>query len=226
MDHRLHWSEDSSNRNCRYTRNRLRHDWLPGLCEAFNPQLLRSIANLAEAQRRDSEWLESLVTDEARKRFHSLDCGLRIAAEDWDVMPEALARRLVRRAILELGGGRDLNRVHLQRALEFLRSGRLGREIELPGGLRLSRESDSIRRGATLLVQLVTLAQNIAHSLQFQWLACSQIHRRGVGQSLIVSLLPPGNHDDAQARVAVAQLDCKFQSTETGQVTVDDRHFG
>jgi len=143
--HRLCWSEDSSNRDSRYTRNRLRQEWLPGLMEAFNPQLLRTIANLAEAQRRDSEWVESLVTEEADKRFRVIDGGLRIAAGGWDAMPEALARRLVRRAVLVLGGGRDLSRVHLQRMLEFLRSGRPGREIELPGGLRLTRESGDYR---------------------------------------------------------------------------------
>jgi tRNA(Ile)-lysidine synthase len=143
--HRLRWSEDSSNRDSRYTRNRLRHQWLPGLAEAFNPQLLRTIANLAEAHRRDSEWMESLVTAEADRRFRALDDGLCIAAEGWDAMPEALARRLVRRAILELGGGRDLSRVHLQRMLAFLRFGKPGRELELPGGLRLTRESDDYR---------------------------------------------------------------------------------
>jgi tRNA(Ile)-lysidine synthase len=143
--HRLRWREDSSNRDSRYTRNRLRREWLPGLTEAFNPQLLRTIANLAESHRRDSEWMELLVAEEAEKRFRALDGGLRIASEGWDAMPEALARRLVRRAVVELGGGRDLSRVHLERMLAFLRSGRPGREIELPGGLRLTRESGGYR---------------------------------------------------------------------------------
>jgi tRNA(Ile)-lysidine synthase len=143
--HALRWTEDSSNRDCRYTRNRLRHEWMPGLARAFNPQLLRAVGSLAEAQRRDSEWIESLVAEEAQRRFQSSDGGLRIATRGWEALPEALARRLARRAFLELEGGRDLSRVHLQRMLEFLRFGQPGREIELPGGLRLLRESDSCR---------------------------------------------------------------------------------
>ncbi|MDG2051672.1 MAG: tRNA lysidine(34) synthetase TilS [Myxococcota bacterium] len=60
--HGLRWREDSSNQSLQYTRNRLRQDWLPGLIRDFNPQLLRAIDRLAEAQREDSEWIESLVS--------------------------------------------------------------------------------------------------------------------------------------------------------------------
>ena len=65
----LSWREDASNLDVGYTRNRLRRDWLPGLARDFNPQLLRTIANLAEAQRRDSEWISSVVAVEAQQRF-------------------------------------------------------------------------------------------------------------------------------------------------------------
>ena len=65
--------------------------------------------------------------------------------ERWSDLPEALARRLVQRALRALGAGRDLSRVHLMRVLEFLREGpaaRGGAWIELPGGLRLHRSRD------------------------------------------------------------------------------------
>jgi hypothetical protein len=45
----LSWREDASNASRLYARNRLRHDWIPGLAEAFNPRLLRAVADLAEA---------------------------------------------------------------------------------------------------------------------------------------------------------------------------------
>jgi len=61
----VEWREDSSNRDGPYTRNRLRQHWLPGLASEFNPQLLRVIGNLAEAQRRESEWIGSLVDEAA-----------------------------------------------------------------------------------------------------------------------------------------------------------------
>jgi tRNA(Ile)-lysidine synthase len=140
----LDWREDSSNRDEHYARNRLRSRWLPALARDFNPQLLRAIGNLAEAQQRDSEWLESLVAAEAERCFRRTPSCTEIAAEGWDGFPEALARRLVRRVLIEMGGGRDLSRVHLLRVLDFLRTARRpGATIQLPGGLRLRRGAEA-----------------------------------------------------------------------------------
>jgi tRNA(Ile)-lysidine synthase len=134
------WREDQSNSKCDYARNRLRLRWLPGLVEDFNPQLLRAIGDLAEAQRRDSEWIAELVEREAAVRFFPEAGGLQIRVEGWDLLPEALARRLARWGLRECGGARDVSRVHLERMLKFLCSGRTGSHIELPGNLRLVRD--------------------------------------------------------------------------------------
>ena len=144
---RLSWREDASNARLDYARNRLRHRWLPGLAREFNPQLLRAIANLAEAQRRDSEWIEVEVEREAGARLLEEGAWLVIDAKDWDSLPEALARRLARAALERCGAGRLVTRVHLERATRFLTSGRPGTAIELPGGLRLQRDARGFRLG-------------------------------------------------------------------------------
>lgn len=142
---RLRWCEDASNADLRYTRNRLRAEFLPRLTEAFNPQLAQRVAELAEAQRRDSEWIETLVNDAAPSwivRRSDAD-ALELTKSGWNGLPEALARRLVLRALREMGAGRDLTRTHLMRVLCFLRAetgARGGAVIELPGGLRLTRK--------------------------------------------------------------------------------------
>ena len=141
----LAWREDSSNGNLRYARNRLRHRWLPGLARDFNPQLLRAIANLAEAHRRDAEWMDALVSAEAAHRFTRVGEEMQIARGGWSELPEALVRRLARRALLELGGGRDVSRTHLERFVDFLRGARPGTAIELPGGLRLACDGEGFR---------------------------------------------------------------------------------
>jgi len=143
----LRWREDSSNRSVRYARNRLRVDWLPGLAANFNPGLLRAIGNLAEAQRRDSEWIAALVEREAEARFWSEAGWLRVRNEGWDDLPEALARRLARWALRRCGAARDVTRVHIDRMLNFLHTARPGTHIELPSGLRLEREGSDFRLG-------------------------------------------------------------------------------
>jgi len=139
LAHGLKWREDASNEDVAYTRNRLRHSWIPGLRDEFNPQLLRVVADLAEAQRRDSEWIQSLVEREAELRLSHEGKWLQIDGNDWGAMPVALQRRLARLALQRCGAGRQASRVHLQRICDFLSSGRVGSWIEIPGGLRLER---------------------------------------------------------------------------------------
>ena len=141
------WREDRSNRSVAYARNRLRLRWLPGLAGDFNEQLLMAVGNLAEAQRRDSEWIGELVEREAAARFRPESGWLRTRAEDWDELPDALARRLARWGLRRCGGERDTTRVHLERMLAFLRTARSGARLELPGGTRLVRDREGFRLG-------------------------------------------------------------------------------
>jgi tRNA(Ile)-lysidine synthase len=141
----LDWREDASNRDPAYARARLRRDWLRGLGEAFNPRWLRAIGDLAEAQRRESEWIEPLVTQEAEARLARDGEGWTLACAGWDALPLAQARRLARRALREAGAGRDVTRVHLERTLAFVSKGRTGARLELPGGLVLERERGLVR---------------------------------------------------------------------------------
>ena len=150
--HGLTWREDPSNADPRYARSRLRRDWLPGLRDAFNPRLLRAIADLAEAQREEGEWVEVLVEREAARRFRPEAEGggaLCIDPRAWEApaTPDALARRLARLALHRVGAGRDVSRAHLDRMVDFLREGRPGRRLELPGGLALVREAGRFRLG-------------------------------------------------------------------------------
>ena len=149
-DHGVEWREDASNADRRFARNRLRHDFLPALEAAFNPRLLRTLGQLAEAERTDREWIESLV-DEAAEEWIELDRDeARLAIDGWAALPEALARRLVRRALRHLGLGRSISRVHLERTLDFLRQGRAAgsdKRIELPSGVVLSRRRAAFRIG-------------------------------------------------------------------------------
>jgi tRNA(Ile)-lysidine synthase len=145
--HGIPWREDASNAERGYARNRLRHDWLPGLARAFNPQLLRAVSDLAEAQRRDSEWIGEWVEREVRARFVLEGAWLRIDAKDWSALPEALTRRLARAALALAGSGRHATRRHLERMVAFLADGRVGARIELPGDLLLCRDAAGCRLG-------------------------------------------------------------------------------
>lgn len=140
----IEWREDPSNADRRYARARLRHEWLPGLARDFNPRLLRAIGDLAEAQRRESEWISLRVEQEASRCFARDARGaLRIEAGSWstEAMPDAIARRLARLALHRMGGARDVTRAHVERVVRFWRDARIGRRLQLPGGLVLERDA-------------------------------------------------------------------------------------
>jgi tRNA(Ile)-lysidine synthase len=143
----LLWREDSSNQSPAYSRNRLRSRWVPGLRDDFNPRLLRAIVDLAEAQRTDAEWIQSAVERELKDRVRVRAGGLQLVRRGWGDLHDALARRLASRLLANCGAGRDVRRVHLLRMLRFLRGGRTGARIELPGGLVLRCEPDAFWLG-------------------------------------------------------------------------------
>jgi tRNA(Ile)-lysidine synthase len=141
----LLWREDASNRDPAYARARLRRDWLRGLGGAFNPQWLRAIGDLAEAQRRESDWIEQLVTQEAGSRLARSGDGWVLSCAGWDALPEALRRRLARRVLHEVGAGRDVSRRHLERMLAFASGAATGKVLQLPGGVVLERGRGCVR---------------------------------------------------------------------------------
>ncbi len=138
--HGVSWREDASNLDPHYARNRLRHEWLPGLREAFNPRLEEALSRFAAALGEEREWIQGIEDAEAARRFSRERHGLTVDLKDWDDLPIALARRLLRRMLKEQGAGRDVSERHLERMLAFVAGRRArhgGKRLELPGGLVL-----------------------------------------------------------------------------------------
>jgi tRNA(Ile)-lysidine synthase len=143
----LSWREDASNRDPAYARGRLRRDWLQGLGEAFNPRWLRAVGDLAEAMRRESEWIEERVAEEASRRLSREDDCIVVDCRGWSELPQALASRLARHLLHAAGAGRDVSRRHLERTMRYLEASRGGSRLELPAGLVLERRGRFVRLG-------------------------------------------------------------------------------
>lgn len=142
----LVWREDASNVDPRFERNRVRHELLPLLALRFNPRILRALQDLAEAARSDRDWIEGEVARVAAGRVERHGEAVRLALDGWSELPEALARRVVRRALVETGLEREVSRSALLRLLAHLRRGRqVGRDrmLELPGGFVVRRRDDA-----------------------------------------------------------------------------------
>ena len=100
------WREDASNEDTQFLRNRIRHELIPSLREAYNPQLSAVLCRSAEALRQDASFLDFLAEDAFA------DCFVppaQINRDHFRALHESLQRRcmllLARRFGVELSHG-------------------------------------------------------------------------------------------------------------------------
>lgn len=133
--------EDPSNRDARWTRNRIRHRLLP-LAEEIVPGASRALARLARLSDEREEGWEALLALAEEGVLESRDEGrIVVARPPFVAYHSAVQTGLLRRWIRTLGGppGEAATRLALDVA-----SGPGGRRIALPGGVLLQREFDRL----------------------------------------------------------------------------------
>ncbi len=112
------WREDASNADPRYARNRLRHEWLPALRKAWNPQLDKALAQSAEILAQESEYLDRIADEETSRLFTHGAFGWEAPAEALRALHPALLRRALRRLSADVAGSVPDFR-HLERIQEL-----------------------------------------------------------------------------------------------------------
>jgi tRNA(Ile)-lysidine synthase len=140
----LTWREDFSNADLTFSRNRLRHQTLPELSGAYNPNLESVLARTADlAQTEEAYWneqVERLYAQIARRS----QLGSFFQIEQLGALHLALQRRLIRRAFQAVRGdlaGIDLP--HVEAVLNLCRS-RQGHDRVLIPGVDALRSFDQL----------------------------------------------------------------------------------
>jgi len=147
------WREDISNRDTQRTRARIRRELIPLLEKRFQPLTVEHLAALA-SRALENEALVAALSEKARASFVSiLPSGARIATKDllapFPVEDPAALRALSSRLILDLAAQRkprsgQLTAQHVQAIRHLAEHGEPGKQLELPGGLRIRRERDAL----------------------------------------------------------------------------------
>ena len=128
------WREDSSNRESRFARNRIRSSLLPQLEQEWNPQLSASLAHLADLAYEEELWLRQEVAAVAPGLVTERQDGLELNVGGLKRLPRALARRLVRFALAQAKG--NLHRFqfeHVEAVLNLALGGAGEGSVPLPG---------------------------------------------------------------------------------------------
>jgi len=136
---------DPSNEKPLYTRNRVRHEVLPVL-ERFNPRITETLAAEAELLRDENAAIEAMLQAIIQTILRRDGETVRISREKFIRLLPAFQRRVLRTAI-ELVAGNDAvdhSWIRTGEALGFIAEAQNGRNMEVPGGLFLAREYDSM----------------------------------------------------------------------------------
>jgi tRNA(Ile)-lysidine synthetase-like protein len=127
-----------------YRRDRLRAELLPQL-ERYNPAARQALARAARALGEERAALEQVVDQLWASHARPEGDALAFGVDTWEAVPPALRKRLLRRGMVVLAGSdAGLSARTLAAALGLARA-QPGRGLDLPGGLRLTREPGALR---------------------------------------------------------------------------------
>ena len=101
------WHDDATNADCDNPRNRMRHEVLPLLRSAFNPQVDAALARTADILRSDADFFDAVVAEAADRLVAVGSHGVRVDGAGLAALPEAVARRVALRALETVHPGRS-----------------------------------------------------------------------------------------------------------------------
>ena len=141
----LPYCEDSSNREQRFLRNRVRHELMPVL-RALTPAAVRRLATTAQVAGVESRWLDDHVRGLAAGMV-AADGALSVVG--LAQLPPALRGRAVREWLRSRRGDlRQISAAHVDALLALACGDRPNRQRRVPGGGCVRREYDVLRFAA------------------------------------------------------------------------------
>lgn len=135
---------DSTNDDLTYTRNRIRQELLPYLEKAFNPSIKKALVQTAEILQEDDACLAMLAQEKFQALANCTDKEVCLDVKQWQKLPAALRKRILRQAYF-MAGGKELGYRHTE-ALDVLCLRRTsGKYLKLPQKMLGSYEHGSLK---------------------------------------------------------------------------------
>lgn len=140
----LKYISDSSNRDTRFLRNRVRHDLIPLLKTSYNPKISQSLNRLASIIRSEEEWIEDVIHPLFEKAAINIQDGrIALSVSILNQIHVAAQRRIIRKAISKIKGNlKRIGLTHIDSAIDLVESGPVYGNIDLPDRIRIQRKGD------------------------------------------------------------------------------------
>lgn len=148
------WREDATNKDTSRQRARMRKKLLPLLEKEFNPKTVEHLGALANASREEEALIKGFFETFDMTKLHHEDSAVKITARDltWpfplpvgEEANRALGKRLFKKAFEKVSAGTgQVSRNHFEQILQLAEHGENGKTLQLPGGVDVRREDDSL----------------------------------------------------------------------------------
>jgi tRNA(Ile)-lysidine synthase len=157
------WREDATNRDVKRTRARIRHKLVPFLEEEFQSAVVEHLCQLADLAREEDAWLESSAELRVFLGGREEKAGWRIPTGEliaprvnkplggsadsiWSRhAAEAMSKRMIRLLVKKVKPrSGQLSALHVDAVLRLARLQDSGKSLQLPGGVEVRREHDSL----------------------------------------------------------------------------------
>jgi tRNA(Ile)-lysidine synthase len=139
----LPYVTDASNTDPVFIRNKIRHHLIPELQTAYNPRIIETLNRLGEIIGAEDQWLDDALEPVLKQcvTFRA-DQKISLALPDFNQLPKAVKRRVIRKAILCVK--KDLRRItllHVDAILNLIEKGRVTGRLNLPDGVLVERNT-------------------------------------------------------------------------------------
>lgn len=142
----INYVVDSSNRDPRFLRNKIRTRLMPDLQAEYNPKCVDSLNRMAAILSAEEEWIESLIEPIFKDVLAfkgSQRLGLSLAG--LNQKPIAVQRRLIRKALVLVKGHlRRITFAHIETILKLAQQGAPGGRQDLPDHISVWRDQDRL----------------------------------------------------------------------------------
>ncbi len=145
-ENRLHYTQDSTNLDTTYLRNRIRHNLIPEMKSSYNPKIVKALNRMGTIIQDEEVWIEEIVDREMNGLvFHENDLSIRCSASLLMEKPLPLRRRIMRSLIRQVNG--DLKQMtydHIDSILHLIEKNRLKGQIHLPNEILVEVSADQV----------------------------------------------------------------------------------
>ncbi|UCD33469.1 MAG: tRNA lysidine(34) synthetase TilS [Desulfobacterales bacterium] len=141
---RFEYISDTSNKDAKYLRNRIRHHLIPHLKTSYNPNIIDTLNRLTAIIRSEEDWIKDEINQLFKKIIvNRKDSRVALSVSKLKRTRIAQQRRIIRKGIhLSKGNLRRITFAHID-AVRGLLSGKSGTEnLDLPDRIRVHRAKD------------------------------------------------------------------------------------